>query len=357
VKEGIVFNRKRLRLLVRNFHENGLKLLLENSGNVREVLQILEVRLLPRIDFAQMRVVPGRFVQRDYRHLESDLVLQVPLLPQQGGKLRRILLYILIEHQSEPDHLMPLRALDYVVMIYKRQMREWLQGHANLDHLRLQPVLPIVLYTGTRTWDKLIAIWELVELGDEMKELIPEFQPLFLNVGRTSREILGQRGGVFGMLLRLLQQRRARLKVFEEMLREVVRALEALAETDRQRWLELLSYLDALLYYERGPDEHPLLQQTVFDAVQNDRHRQEVYDMGKTMAEYLKEEGEAVGLRKGEVRARQQWLVDLLRTKFGKLPASVVKRIETTDRSELLDAWFHEALDASKLAELSLTAD
>src|SRR5271170_2552063 len=119
-----------------------------------------------------MCVVPGRYVQRDYRHLESDLVLRAPVPPPAGAKYRQILLYILIEHQSEPDRFMPLRVLEYVVMIYKRQLRDWEKEHGNLDHCRLQPVLPIVLYTGTRTWDKLGALWELIELGDELEERI-----------------------------------------------------------------------------------------------------------------------------------------------------------------------------------------
>jgi hypothetical protein len=92
--------RKRLRLLIRHFYENGLKFMLENPGNVHDLLQMLDVKLLPRIDFAKMRVVPGRFVGRDYRHLESDLVLQARVRPGPGDKHRQIILYILIEHQS-----------------------------------------------------------------------------------------------------------------------------------------------------------------------------------------------------------------------------------------------------------------
>jgi hypothetical protein len=305
-----VFNRKRLRLLVRHFHENGLKLLLENPGNVRDFLQMLEVQLLARIDFAQMGVVPGRLVQRDYRHLESDLVLQAPVRPRSGDKHRQILLYILIEHQSEPDRLMPLRVLEYVVAVYKRQMRDWKREHGNLDHFRFQPVLPIVLYTGS-----------------------------------------------FGRLLRLILQRRTRLKVFEETLHEVVRALESLAEGDRERWSELLSYIDAMLYYEREPEEYRPLQQTVVVAVQNDVHRQEVYNMAKNMAEQLKEEGLAIGLHRGEVRTQRRLLVRLLRNRFGKVPPKLVKRIEATQRLDLLDAWFHEASAIKKLDDLSFAGD
>ena len=38
---------------------------------------------------------------------------------------------------------MPFRTLEYVVMIYKKQMRDWLKKHGSLDKLNLQPVLPI----------------------------------------------------------------------------------------------------------------------------------------------------------------------------------------------------------------------
>jgi hypothetical protein len=250
---------------------------------------------------------------------------------------------------------MPLRVLEYVVMIYKRQLRDWEREHHSLDYLRLQPVLPVVLYTGTRTWDKLSPIRDLVELGEELPERIPAIQPLFLNVGRATRQEL-EKGGPFGVLLRLIQQRRTRLPVFEETLREAVRAIEALAEEDRQRWLELLSYIDALLYYEREPAEQQPLRQTVIDTVQNDRHRQEVYDMGKTMAEHLKEEGREEGRQQGAVQARREVLLDLLRHKFRKVPARLVERIQTTDRLADLKVWYAQALDAKTLEDLPFAA-
>jgi hypothetical protein len=61
-------------------HENGRRFALENPGNIRDLLRMLDVELLPRIDSANMRVAPG-FVGRDYRHLESDLVLEAPIRP------------------------------------------------------------------------------------------------------------------------------------------------------------------------------------------------------------------------------------------------------------------------------------
>lgn len=351
--------RKRRRLVVRHFHENGLKFVLENPENIRDLLQLLDVKLVPRIDFSKMHVVPGRFVGRDYRHLECDLVLQAPVRPSGEDTHREIVVYILIEHQSEPDRFMPLRVLEYVVMIYKRQLREAAQKPTDPDGLRLQPVLPIVLYTGTRSWERLGSLRELVALGDELGERIPELQPLFLNVGQTSDDVLKQ-GGAFGALLRLIQQRRTRLEIFEKTLREVVAMLESLAQNDLERWWELLSYITAMIYNERETGEQDPLVEKVADSAPNETFRREILIMGKTVAEDLIEKGMAKGLQKGLQKGRQEerrrMLLRLLKNKFGKVPAATVKRIEATEQLDILDAWFDQAMAAEKLDDVSFTS-
>src|SRR5262245_26256166 len=97
----------------RHFPENGLKLLLEHPGNVRDLLRIVGYEHADRIDFARMKVEPTTLIPRDFRHVEADLVLTAPF--RAGGRRRVIIIYILIEHQSEPDRLMSFRALDYIV--------------------------------------------------------------------------------------------------------------------------------------------------------------------------------------------------------------------------------------------------
>jgi hypothetical protein len=344
-------DRQRLRRLVRNCPENGLKVLLENSGNVRELLQILAVALAPRIDFTRMRVEPARYVQRDYRHLESDVVLSAPLRLGPRGRPRWITIYILIEHQSEPARFMVFRVLEYVLQIYRRQLRDWQQEHGSTDGFHFQPVLPVVLYSGTRTWDRLTRFAELLEADEDLVGLAPEFQPLFLNVSQVSAELLEARGGAFGLLLRLVQQRRLRRDVFEQTLRQVVRALEVqLAESDRARWLELLSSLSALIYYEREEPEREPMRRLVEDSVQEDPHRREVFAMGRTIAEALMAEGAA----REAVRTRQKTLLRLLRVKFRRIPEGTVRRVKKTTDVAQLDAWLDAFAKAQKLADVSI---
>ena len=70
-----------------------------------------------------MTVDPTTYITADYRHLVSDLVLDVLYRTRLGGRRRTLTLYILIEHQSEPDPFMSFWVLEYSMQIYKGQMR------------------------------------------------------------------------------------------------------------------------------------------------------------------------------------------------------------------------------------------
>ncbi len=114
---------RRNREIIRQFPENGLKLLLENAGNVRDLLAIADPPERQFIDFNKLTQERTTFVSRDYRHVEADIVLRAPVLRQFLSDARQMVwIYLLIEHQSEPDEWLVLRLLDYQVQIYKAQL-------------------------------------------------------------------------------------------------------------------------------------------------------------------------------------------------------------------------------------------
>jgi hypothetical protein len=237
---------EKLRQIVRQFGENGLKLLLENPLNVVDLLRLSVPDIIPMIEPGQLTTVKTTFVQSDYRHVESDVVLVAPLRRAKTKcVLRRLLIYVLIEHQSRPDRLMPLRSLDYAVQIFRYQVREWSKTHRSFSCIRFDPVLPVVFYTGTRRWDSPGRLVDLVDLGERFESMIPSFEPLFINLPEIPAETLESQGGYFGSVLRLVQQRSAQPGEFQALLDQVVQHLETMPEAERLRWLELLSYIMA----------------------------------------------------------------------------------------------------------------
>src|SRR5262249_18405308 len=141
----------RVRQIVRNFPENGLKQVLTSPANVRDLLTLAgAATMLPRLDFTAVQVDPTTYVTAENRSVCSDLVLGLPLLPsRKGGRRKRLTVSILIELQMQPDRLMLLRVLEYLVHIWKAQVKAHDDKHKSLANVKLHPVLPVVLHTGS----------------------------------------------------------------------------------------------------------------------------------------------------------------------------------------------------------------
>lgn len=188
----------RIRELVRQFKENGMKMLLEDPPNVRDLLRVVRAPWLDDIDFRHMEQIKTTFIRRDYRHLESDIVLAAPLAGPRKSLGRKVLIYILIEHQSEPDRLMPLRLADSQLQLFRYQVRQWSPTHGSPARVRLMPVLPVVFYTGLRRWPAVGTIADLIERGGEFRTVTPIVErPLFLNLPEVDAAILERDGGFF----------------------------------------------------------------------------------------------------------------------------------------------------------------
>ncbi len=340
--------------LVRHFRENGVKLLFHEPANVRDLLALRDPGRAGRIDFARMTIDPTTYVAADYRHLTSDLVLKVPYVTKLGGRRRILTLYLLIEHQSEPDALMLLRVLDYLVQIYKAQVRAWERRHGSRDGFRLQPVLPIVFYTGERRWDALERLAQLVEGGDEFADVLPQLQPLFLSLPATSAEELETSGGYLGWVLELIRRRNAPADEFRDLAARAVGRLEEMPPEERDRWLLLLSYIQAMIYHDRPRDEREELRDVIVRSARTDPRRREVEAMTQTIADELREEGRQEGRQEEEVRSRQKTLVRQVRLRFGRVPRPVERLIRGTDDVARLDTWLDGMVTGKTLEELGL---
>jgi len=349
--------RQRIRALVRQFKENGMKMMLEHPANVRDLLGLLHVPWLDEIDFGRLEQIKTTFIRRDYRHLESDIVFTAPFAGR-GQSRRKLLIYVLIEHQSEPDRLMPLRLADSQVQIFRYQVRKWSQTHRSLARVQLAPVLPVVFYTGGRRWPQVGTLADLIARGEEFRAVTPIVEePLFLNLPELGASQLERDGGYFGWVLRLVQQRKSRTKEFRQLVERVLTHLRGLEPAEHRRWRDLLFYIGAMVYHERSESEHANLQQVIEGSIQTEELRQEVSEMGKTMADVLVEKGRTEGRTEAAVGTRQQTLLRQLRRRFGDVPAGVVNTVQATSDVDQLDDWLDRLVTADTLDELEIPAE
>ena len=76
-------------------------------------------------DWQSLKVLPGSFVKSTLQQAHSDLLFSVQMqLAPDGDTFRgsqatqECFFYLLFEHQSSVDHIMPLRLLSYMVQIF-----------------------------------------------------------------------------------------------------------------------------------------------------------------------------------------------------------------------------------------------
>jgi hypothetical protein len=77
--------------LIRQFHENGLKLLLHDAANVRDLVTLRDPARAARIDFAGLTVDPTSYVAADYRYNDPSGACSARLGKEDATRFRPLL--------------------------------------------------------------------------------------------------------------------------------------------------------------------------------------------------------------------------------------------------------------------------
>lgn len=89
-------------------------------------------------NFATLKIEPTSYVEEDMHTHVTDILYSLKIASKKG------FIYVILEAQSTPDKLMPLRYLRYKTSI-------WKQFSENHPHDCLPVIIPMMLYTGKKT--------------------------------------------------------------------------------------------------------------------------------------------------------------------------------------------------------------
>jgi hypothetical protein len=123
---------------------------------------------------------------------------------------------------------------------------------------------------------------------------------------------------------------------------------------ERTRWVEFLSYIVALVYPARSNEEQAELREVVDHSVQTDPHRQELTNMGQTIAEMYEEQGRLKGKLEGKLEQARTSLLRQLRKRFKRVPRKVEARIAATMNLQELQLWLDNFATAATLADVGI---
>ena len=258
----------------------------------------------------------------------------------------KLLIYILIEHQSTVDPTMGFRVLFYMTHIWDAQRREWESKNVPKSKWRFCPILPIVYYTGNRKWNSPLTLEAVMDVPAALSRFTPKFEALILSVKETDRSVLTKSGNPFGWLLTVLQQEDASKDAMRAALGDAMSHIDALDASQAHQRREAIAYLLLLILYRRPADEREELEALVDRYIQHPSDKEELKLMAQSTVELY--------LEQGETRAKREDILKVLNARFDTVPESVANRITSIGNLSRLNSLFDEALTARTLDEIEL---
>lgn len=283
------------------------------------------------LDLDTLERVNGSYISDDLRERENDIIWRVRL----GNSW--VYVYLLIEFQSTVDRYMALRLLTYLGLLYQ----DFQRSGKLLPDGKLPPVLPLVLYNGSRKWTSPISIAELIQdVSGGLARYRPDFQYLLLEENQYPVENLPGHN----LVSAIFQLERSR---YPEDIRIVVSSLIEWLKSPEQAtirrsftvWINRV-LLPVRLPGQEVPHVHDLLEVETMLA-----------ERVKEWTKEWKEEGLQQGMQQGMQQGTAQVILHQLKEKFGRLSPELESKVERAENKQLFE-WSKRILTANTLGDV-----
>lgn len=165
---------------ISNAHDQFFRTAMANKQVAREFLKTwLPGELCQLIDFEQLEIQPRSHINEMRQESEVDVLFKTTIDGHEAY------LYLLLEHQSTPDALMPFRLLKYLCNIIDQHLKTHGKNKIPL-------IYPTVIYHGKRKYPFSTNLADLVDAPKELVEryFLKPFQ--LIDLGQIDDETLKQ---------------------------------------------------------------------------------------------------------------------------------------------------------------------
>ncbi len=250
---------------------------------------------------------------------------------QDEDKQRQFIL--LIEFQTHPDPIMPVRLNSYASLL-----SEEIHRSGRMTTPDLPRIFPIVLYNGLRPWNAPLSFHQTQQNEPlELSPWQPQSQYFLIDQLHLPNYQLPSPDNLAGLLIRI--ERSVNPQEATQWLGRLAQRLKELGEENFQK--SVVAWLTHSFLPTRMPNielqELHTIEQIIMSIDNN------TMDWSVQYIEQGREEGRTAGLEEGRVVGREEGreegqltlILRLLIRKFGPLPTGLKTRLEASDRSTL----------------------
>lgn len=301
--------------------------------------RVLPKALLAVLDLRSIRYVPTVHVNPRLRRREPDLCFTIDALDEG----RRITIYLVVEHQSNLDARIPLRALVYAGETWVRYT------HNHPSRRRRIPFILSLLLTQHPARNTPTRLSSILDVSPKLRRILGAPFEVDLLVDDFSGSILAD------------EKAPAAIRALVELARAFLHAYENPGSLTPKRMATLAPLVDALLLKHKRPDDVQALWIYVSSVFEAGSPLLEMIaksistparEMYMTIKEDLLAQGQKIGQAEGEARGRALALLGVLEHRGLPISASVRKRVLATRDELALQRWIQRSLTVTSTAEL-----
>jgi len=178
---------------INNIHDKFFKNVLSDINIAKKFISsFLSPEVLRHINIETLQYAETDFLLQDLKEIFSDIVFTANKKDDE-----EIYISIILEHKSKPDDFTAVQLLLYIAYGYYKQYK-------NTRSLRM--ILPIVFYHGKQKWVYKTINDLLNELPLELRQFIPAFKTVFIDLKNFSDEQLDSLGDALLTSILLLEK-------------------------------------------------------------------------------------------------------------------------------------------------------
>jgi predicted transposase/invertase (TIGR01784 family) len=250
---------------------------------------------------------------------ENDIVYKVKLEDEE------VFIFIMLEHQSKTNFLMPFRLLEYMVKLWRVYIDENAK-ESETKHFKLPPVFPIVFHDGVYNWTAEVEFKDKVKHYEKFKSHIPNFSYDLVSLSKISMEQLIELGDAISLILAMDKIKKAEdLKVIKQLKEQYWEKLKESLEHSNILENIALAIKQLLKRVNIPEDEIDKVIQALYEKeVEKMFEMVEEYDVQKVRAEE-REAGKIEGIIEGKLETAKNLL---------KMGLTIEQIIEATELSK-----------------------
>ncbi|MBU1195839.1 MAG: Rpn family recombination-promoting nuclease/putative transposase [Proteobacteria bacterium] len=318
---------------IQNSHDSLFKETWSNKANAKAFLEnYLPKEVLNVVNLDSLEICKDTFIENDLKNYYSDMLYKVNIGDTPGY------IYFLFEHKSYPDKLVHLQLLEYMIKIWRLDLKQ-------SKRKKLSIIVPLLLYHGPQKW-KVKEHFSSMLAGpvDIMSDYIPDFRYVLYDLSKYSDNDI--KGTITARVVMLIFKHIFE-QDFAQKLPGIFSLLKDLSEKETG-----LQYFETLIKYIFSNVEDITTEQ--FQTIVSKTLSEDKGDMIMTLAEKLRNEGRETGLKKGLEQGLVEGIEFAVSIKFGDTDdcKTVITKIKSIRDINTLKALKGKIKSAKTIPEL-----